>query len=293
MQDQRGFRHFLKRSPERLDQRGRELAEESDGIGQERQSLGRQPEFAQRWIERSEHLGVREDVRARQPVEQGGFAGVGVAAKSDGRKRYGSALGPLQAPRRTYSLEVGAQLDDASAYFPAVALELRLARTAGADAAAQAGHLGTASGQPGQEIVELSQFHLQPALPGPRMLGEDIQYQLRAVEDGPLQRPFQVAMLRCRQIVVEQDEVATFFGGPRLDLEEFAGSEQRRRRRTLLRLQDLADHLGPGASSQFSQLVQRLLGGERFVGSAARRPGAHVERGQDAALGRSGWRVWR
>ena len=82
---------------------------------------------------------------------------------------------------------------------------LRFARTAGADAAAQARHRRAVAGQPRQQVVQLRQLHLQLAFARAGAAGEDIEDQLRAVEDLDIERLLQIALLGGRQFAVEDD----------------------------------------------------------------------------------------
>ena len=62
-------------------------------------------------------------------------------------------------------------------------------------------------GEPRQQVVELRQLHLQPALPRARAPREDVEDELRAVERLAADRLLDVALLRRRQLVVEDDHV--------------------------------------------------------------------------------------
>ena len=100
-----------------------------------------------------------------------------------------------------------AQRANAGANAPAVVLQLLLARAARADAAAQPGELGAASPQPRQQVVQLGQFHLQLALPAASSAGKNIQNQLGAVNHLQVQFALQIAQLRGREVVIEDDQV--------------------------------------------------------------------------------------
>ena len=84
---------------------------------------------------------------------------------------------------------------DAAVDSAAVGFELGFTGPAGSDAAAQAGHRRAMSGQARQQVVELREFDLQLAFPGPRAAGEDIEDQLGAVEDFTVERLFEIALL--------------------------------------------------------------------------------------------------
>lgn len=90
----------------------------------------------------------------------------------------------------------------------AVRLQLGLAGTLGADGPLAAGtglalQMGPHADEPRQQILILSQLHLQPALPGPGPLGEDIQDQAAAVQHLHAGHLRQHPQLGGRQVVVE------------------------------------------------------------------------------------------
>ena len=149
-----------------------------------------------------------------------------------------------------------------AAHQAAVRLELRLAGTARADAAAELRHLRAASGEPRQQIFELRQLHLQAALTRARMAGKDVQDELRAVDDAAVELFLQIAQLGAGQLVVEDDETCVGHLGGGGDLLHFAAADQGRRIGAVAALQLLSDHDASGARGQFAQLGQRLFGVE-------------------------------
>ena len=78
----------------------------------------------------------------------------------------------------------------------AVCLELRLAGAARADAAAEPLEVRPLAAQARQDVLVLRQLDLQPALPRPRVLREDVEDQRGAVEHLHVQRLLEVALLR-------------------------------------------------------------------------------------------------
>ena len=56
------------------------------------------------------------------------------------------------------------------------------------------------------------------------MLGEDIQDELGAIQYAAFQAAFEIAVLRRRQVVIEQHEVAALFGRPSLDFTDLASA---------------------------------------------------------------------
>src|SRR5207248_9320887 len=118
---------------------------------------------------------------------------------------------------------------NARADAPAIGFELRLARSARADATAEPGQRGTRAGQPRQQVLQLRELHLELAFARPRAAREDVEDQLRAVDDLPVDVLLDVAQLRRRQLVVEDDDVDVALvagGGKHFD---FAAAEEGRR----------------------------------------------------------------
>ena len=98
-------------------------------------------------------------------------------------------------------------MPDTPVDFPAISFELRFARASGADAAAQLRHLYASSRQSRQHVFELCQFDLQLAFTGLGMARKDVEDELRAVDHALVQDALDVALLRRREIVIEEDQV--------------------------------------------------------------------------------------
>ena len=119
------------------------------------------------------------------------------------------ALVPMQPSRAGDVRQALAQLRDALADAPPVDLELRLARAAGADAAAALrDRCVHCARQARQKVLELRQLDLQLALEGAGALREDVEDERAAVDDLAAERLLEVALLRGRERIVEDDDVA-------------------------------------------------------------------------------------
>ena len=70
-----------------------------------------------------------------------------------------------------------------------------LAGTPGADSAAGPRQVRPRAGQPRQLVLELGELHLEPALVGLRMLGEDVEDQPAPVDDLDLKQLLERALL--------------------------------------------------------------------------------------------------
>ena len=105
-----------------------------------------------------------------------------------------------------YGFELRLDVDDAHIDLAAVSLKLRLTRTTRADPAAKLRHGAAASCKPGQLVFKLRQLHLQLAFACLRMASEDVENQLRAVDHVAGKPRLDIAQLRRRQVMVEEDQ---------------------------------------------------------------------------------------
>ena len=112
----------------------------------------------------------------------------------------------------------------------------------------------------GSRVLELRELDLELAFAGSRAPGEDVEDELRAIDDLAADLRFDLPQLRRRQLVVEDDEIGARFGargGERLDL---ARAEKRRGVGLRPLLQDAEHDLGAGGLRQPGELVERSLG---------------------------------
>ena len=187
---------LLERGPERVDQLVRELVDEPDGVGHDRGLAVAELDLARGRVERGEQLvlGARH-LAADERVEQRRLAGVRVADDADGRDQPPVAPAGCRRPLPAHVLDALLHLGDPRSDDPPVGLELGLAGTPRADAAARARQVRPHAGQPRQLVLELGELHLEPALVGLRVLGEDVEDQPAAVDDLDLQQLLERALL--------------------------------------------------------------------------------------------------
>ena len=138
MQQEVGFLHLLECRAEGLDERVRQLLDETDGVGQEDFLLLGQDEVARRRVECREELVLGKDFRAREPVQECRFARVGVADKRDERDARELAAATVQVAVLLHGIDLGLEVVDARVDAASVDFELRLAGAARADAASEA-----------------------------------------------------------------------------------------------------------------------------------------------------------
>ena len=136
---------------------------------------------------------------------------------------------------------------DAAVDFAAVGFKLSFARSASSDSAAQLRHLRASSGQPGKHVLQLRQFDLKLAFAGSRVAGEDVEDQLRAVDDAHIEFALQVALLRGREFVVEDRQLGASRRQRAFQLLDFAAADKRGRIGARPALQHLAGDDRSGA----------------------------------------------
>jgi hypothetical protein len=253
------IRDFLERGAKRRHEGVRQPVDEPDGIGHEQLAVVRQPDLAHERIEGHEQGIGRLGVGARQRIEQRRLSGVRVANQRNGR--HGRLLPPLAklpAPL-PHLLDGLADRVNARANPAAVGFELRFARSPGADAAAQPRQRRAGPDEARQQIFQLGQLHLQLPFPRSRPPGEDIEDELRAVDDLAVDRFLDVAELSGRELVVEDDDVGVRFGAGRRQADDLAGPEKGRGIRLRTLLQHAQDDRGARRIGKAGKLVERPL----------------------------------
>ena len=211
------------------DQRGRQVGDEADGVGEDRYASLGQAQAAKRRVEGGEQAVVGKDLRAGQGVEQRRFSGVGIADQGNRRLGRPAPVVALQAPAGDHRFEFLLDADDAILDDPPVGLDLGLAGTAEeAETAALPFEVGPAADQPALLIFEMRQLDLQDAFPGMRPLPEDLEDQSGPVDHLGLPGALEIALLDRRQGVVDDHQPDLVGGDPLADLLDLAGAEERR-----------------------------------------------------------------
>ena len=193
---------LLERRREALDELVRQAPDEADGVGDE-VAAAVVLEAARRRVERVEELVLDRDVRAGERVEERRLADVRVAGERDRRRLAARALLASRRALLLQLLQPAPQLRDAAPRHAAVGLELRLARAARADAAAEPLEVLPHAAHAREVVLELRELDLQLPLGARRVLGEDVEDQLRPVDDACLERVLEVALLRGIELVVD------------------------------------------------------------------------------------------
>ena len=157
---------------------------------------------------------------------------------------------------------------DAQVDLAAVGFELGFAGAPGADATAELGHRFAASCEAWELVFELREFDLELAFAGAGMAGEDVEDELRAVDDAAGEFCFKVAQLRRGEIVVEEDEVRIGGGDDAFDLFELTASDKCCRIGSWTALNQGCGNLGTGGAGELFELAERCV--EVQVGRSAR-----------------------
>src|SRR5207247_824669 len=163
-----------------------------------------------RGVEGGEQPLLGPDTRARENVEQGRLAGVGVA---DDRRRLQLGAAPacaLLVALGSDQLDLAIEIADALADTAALDLDLLLAEAAARPHSpappTDLPVVGISADQPRQQVMQPRRFDLQATFVRARMLGEDLEDDLGAIEHAGLDRQLEVALLARAEVLVASSE---------------------------------------------------------------------------------------
>ena len=249
---------LVERRFERLDELRRELADETDGVGQQEREVV-EDNLAHRGVERREELVLGENLALRDKVHERRFSHVRISDErhTDHRTTVRALYGHLAVDLLEVLLEFGnAVADDAS-----VGLDFALARTAaGSRTAALPLEVGPQTRQAGQHVLVVGQLHLRLGIGRLRPRHEDVEDQARAVQQAAGHLLLDVARLRRGELVVKDHHVDLLLTAVIGNLLQFARADidpGRRLRKPLRKTLDGDDVCRLG---QKLQLVEILLG---------------------------------
>ena len=183
MEKNLGSLHLFEGGAEARNECVGKVADEADGIGEQDLAAGRKLQLPEFGVESSEHAGRFEHAGLGEGIEEGALASVGIADEGDNGDRDCLTALPLLMSDAANGVELGLDLGDAKVDLAAIGLELSFARASGSDAAAKLRHSATASGEAGQLIFELREFYLELAFASLGVAGEDVEDELRTVDD--------------------------------------------------------------------------------------------------------------
>ena len=230
VQDQIGLDHLFQRGAEGGDQRRRQVGDEADGVGDHHLASMRQGDLAYGGVQRRKQLVLGQHPCPREPVEQAGLAGIGVADQGDDGELQGVPVALLLPAGALDLVEPLLQQLDAVLEQAPVALDLAFAGTAQeTEAAALPLEVGPGPDQPAALVVEMSQLDLQHALAGAGAVAEDFEDERRAVQHLGAGFGLEVALLDRRQRRVDKQQLDPVRLDARLELLHHTGAKERRR----------------------------------------------------------------
>src|SRR5581483_11274487 len=244
---------------EPLDELVRQPPDEADGVGDEVAATF-VLEGARRRVERLEQAVLDGDVGAGERVQERRLADVRVPGE---RHLRGLRPRPLLASRRALALEL--RQPPLQERHPApreapVGLELRLAGAARADPAAEPLEVLPHPPHPRQVVLELRELDLQLSLGRDRVLREDVEDQLRAVDDARRERVLEESLLHRIELVVDEQALRLRGREALLELLELALPDVRAARRMGPMLNDTPDRLDAGRARELFDLGELLVG---------------------------------
>ena len=197
----------------------------------------------------------------------------------------------LLAPRRALAaepFEPPAKQRRPSPREPAVRLELRLAGAPRADAAAEPLEVLPHAAHAREVVLELRELDLELSLGRHRVLREDVEDQLGAVDDARLQRVFEHPLLRRGELVVDEQHLRPRPLVLALQLLELALADVRAAVRLRAVLHEPVDRLDARGPRELGELGELVLGvGARAEAPRRRTPALLRLRVRDRAGARS------
>ena len=159
-------------------------------------------------------------------------------------------------PPALHRLQLLLQRVDPAADMPPIAFQLGFAGAPGADTAAQTGQGGSLPRQPGQQILQLRQLHLQPPLRRPGAGSENVQNQGGAIHHPAGQRVGKIPLLGGGQLPVEDHQIHPRVFADLAQLLQPAAADAGGLVGRLPFLNKPPGHPGPRRTGQLLQLVQ-------------------------------------
>ena len=138
-------------------------------------------------------------------------------------------------------------------------LELRLAGPARPDAAAEALEMLPHAAHPGKVVLELCQLDLELAFGARRVLGEDVEDELGAVDHAQLELVLETALLARVEVVVDDEGFGVRAGDRLLQLDELPLPHVGARIRRGPALQELPDGLDARGAQKLPHLGELVL----------------------------------
>ncbi len=259
MEDEIRHECFLERGGEALDELVREPADEADRVGQQIAP----PAFleaARGWIQRLEGTVANRDLGTGERIQERRLPDVCVPGERD--RRGLGALALLPPGRATLGQRRQPPLEQPSptASEAPVGLELALAGPSRAHAAAEALEVLPHPAHTRQVVFELRELDLELAFGAHRVLREDVEDQLRTIDDPGLERVFEGTLLYRRKLVVNEQDLRAAAGICSFEVPELSLSDVRAPVGCRAVLHQLPDRIHAGGTRKLSQFGELRLG---------------------------------
>ncbi len=254
-----GEQRLLERRGESFDELCRQAPDEADRVG-EQVAPAVVVEATGRRVERLEQPVLDRHVRAGERVQERRLADVRVPGQGDGRRLRAAPFLALRPAVLLQILQPLPQDRDAMTREPAIRLELRLARATRADPAAEALEVLPHAAHARQVVLELGKLDLQLALGRRRVLREDVEDQLRPVDDARVERVLEEALLGRLELAVDDHALRIRPLEELLQLLDLALADVGSLRRLSAVLHDGADRLDSGRARKLLHLGELCLG---------------------------------
>ena len=225
-----GDNGFLECGLERFDEPVGEAADEADGVGDEELVIAGEVKLAGGGIEGGEEFVFGEHAGAGEGIEEGGFAGVGVADDGGGGNGDAKAAAALDAALLDDLDELGFEAGDAIADDAAILFELGFALAAEGAFAALAGQVSPGAGEARKRVFHARERDLEDGFAGVGAVGEDLEDDLFAIDDAEAGEFFPIALLGGGELFVEDDDVGLGGFGLVGEFLGFSGAEKERGR---------------------------------------------------------------
>jgi hypothetical protein len=211
MQNEVRRQHLFEGGAEGSDEHGRKVGYKAHRVGQNDFAAVRQLDFAHGRVERGEQEVFRHDTAVGELVEQGRFAGVGIAHKGHDRIRDTRSALAMQGTRALDALQLGFDAGNPLLYQTAVDFELRLAGAAEKpETTSLALKMSPGSHEPALLILQVSKLDLQRAFARVGALTENLEDKAGAVQYLGPPGLLQVPLLDGRELGIDDDELGVF-----------------------------------------------------------------------------------
>ena len=185
-----GFANLVEGGLERLDEFGRQLADEAHRVGEEEGQVV-DDHLAHGGVEGGKELVFGKHVAFTKQVHEGRLAHVGITYER--HADHLTPVAPLSGLLPVYLFQLTFELGDSVENDAPVGFELRLARPTHTHAASLTLQVRPQARQTGKHIAVLRQLDLRLGVGSLRALGKDVEDEIRTVQDAHLEFLFDVS----------------------------------------------------------------------------------------------------